>query len=134
MGKIYTKYLHLKQENPDVAYAFKVGIFYIFIDEDAKYISDKLGLKLTALNDTVLKCGFPVSKLSKYAELLTLQNINFKLVDNTLSVIDNTQSYVNNSEIYNFIEAVKKLDMESTTPMQAFNMLLDLKNTLERLE
>ena len=134
MGKLYTKYLQLKQENPDIAYAFKVGIFYIFIDEDAKYINEKLGLKLTALNDTTLKCGFPVSKLSKYTELLTLKNIAFQLVDNNLSVVTDTKDYVNNAEIYNIIETIKKLDLETTSPMTAFNILLDFKNTLERLE
>lgn len=89
MGKLYTKYLHLKQENSDISYAFKVGIFYIFIDKDAEFISNKLGLKLTPLNDTILKCGFPVSKLSKYTELLENEHINFKLVDNNLSVVTN---------------------------------------------
>jgi len=132
MGKLYTKYLQLKKENAEIAYAFKVGIFYIFLDEDAEFISTKLGLKLTPLNDTVLKCGFPVSKLSKYTELLTLENINFKLVDNTLSIVNNTNEYVNHSEAYNIIEIIKKLNMETTTPLQAFNILLDLQKKLEK--
>lgn len=132
MGKLYTKYLQLKKENAEIAYAFKVGIFYIFLDEDAEFISTKLGLKLTHLNDTVLKCGFPISKLSKYTELLTLENINFKLVDNTLSVVNNTNEYVNHSEAYNIIEIIKKLNMETTTPIQAFNILLDLQKKLEK--
>ena len=134
MGKLYTKYLHLKEENPDIIYAFKVGIFYIFIDKDAEYINNIFGLKLTPLNDTIFKCGFPVSKLSKYTELFKEIQIDFKLVVNNLSVVTDTQNYVNNSEITNIIDNIKNLDIDNITPMEAFNILLGFKNTLDRLE
>lgn len=134
LGKLYSKYTKLKQENPEIAYAFKVGIFYIFIDEDAKYINSILGLKLTPLNDTIFKCGFPVSKLSKYTKLMEENKIKFNLVDNNLSVVTDTEDYVNNSEIENIISTIKKLDIEHTSPMEAFNMLIEFKNILNRLE
>lgn len=134
MGKLYTKYTKLKQENPNITYIFKVGIFYIFIDEDAKYINSVLGLKLTPLNDTIFKCGFPISKLSKYTSLLEENKIRFQIVDNTLSVITNTEDYVNSEEVSNIISAIKKLDIEQTSPIEAFNMLVKFKNILNRLE
>ena len=134
MGKLYTKYTKLKQENPNITYIFKVGIFYIFIDEDAKYINSVLGLKLTPLNDTIFKCGFPISKLSKYTSLLEENKIQFQIVDNTLSVITNTEDYVNSEEVSNIISAIKKLDIEQTSPIEAFNMLVEFKNILNRLE
>lgn len=134
MGKLYTKYNKLKQENSETVYAFKVGIFYIFIDEDAKYINSVLGLKLTPLNDTIFKCGFPVSKLSKYTSLLDEHEIKFQLVDNDLSVITNTGDYINSAEVSNIISTIKKLDIEKTSPIEAFNMLVEFKNILKRLE
>ena len=134
MGKLYTKYTKLKQENPNITYIFKVGIFYIFIDEDAKYINSVLGLKLTPLNDTIFKCGFPISKLSKYTSLLEENKIQFQIVDNTLSVITNTEDYVNSEEVSNIISAIKKLDIDQTSPIEAFNMLVEFKNILNRLE
>lgn len=134
MGKLYTKYTKLKQENPNITYIFKVGIFYIFIDEDAKYINSVLGLKLTPLNDTIFKCGFPISKLSKYTSLLEENKIQFQIVDNNLSVIVNTEDYVNSEEVSNIISTIKKLDIDKTSPIEAFNMLVEFKNILNRLE
>lgn len=134
MGKLYTKYTKLKQENPNITYIFKVGIFYIFIDEDAKYINSVLGLKLTPLNDTIFKCGFPISKLSKYTSLLEENKIQFQIVDNNLSVIANTEDYVNSEEVSNIISTIKKLDIDQTSPIEAFNMLVEFKNILNRLE
>ena len=109
MGKLYSKYTKLKQENPDIAYVFKVGIFYIFIDEDAKYINSVLGLKLTPLNDTIFKCGFPVSKLSKYTSLLEENKIKFQIVDNNLSVISNTDDYVNKNIVKSILTGKEKI-------------------------
>ncbi len=134
MGKLYTKYTKLKQENPNITYIFKVGIFYIFIDEDAKYINSVLGLKLTPLNDTIFKCGFPISKLSKYTSLLEENKIQFQIVDNNLSVIASTEDYVNSEEVSNIISTIKKLDIDKTSPIEAFNMLVEFKNILNRLE
>ena len=38
MSTLYNRYLQLKQEKCDVYYLFKYGIFYIFLDDDAKDI------------------------------------------------------------------------------------------------
>ena len=37
MSKLLAKYIELKKKNPDFVYLFKVGIFYIALDEDAAY-------------------------------------------------------------------------------------------------
>ena len=39
VSKIYMEYLKRKKIDSDKYYLFKSGLFYIFIDEDAKYIS-----------------------------------------------------------------------------------------------
>ena len=49
MSSLYLKYLKEKKKNEDTYYLFKVGNFYIFIDEDAKKISEVVPLKLTNL-------------------------------------------------------------------------------------
>lgn len=43
-------------------YLFKSGIFYIALEEDATFLSELLGFKLTNFNETVMKCGFPRKK------------------------------------------------------------------------
>lgn len=58
MSKLYEKYKNLKSENATKLYLFKSGIFYIFLDEDAIKMSNLLNLKLTNLNETIVKCGF----------------------------------------------------------------------------
>ncbi len=60
MSKLYKTYLILKNQDKNTLYLFKSGIFYIFLDENAKIISNILNLKLTNLSPTVVKCGFPV--------------------------------------------------------------------------
>ena len=70
MSKLYNKYLELKSNDDSVLYLLKSGMFYIFLHEDAKIVSEKLNLKLTNLNNNILKCGFPINSLTKYAGLL----------------------------------------------------------------
>lgn len=54
MSKLYQTYAALKMQNSSQLYLFKSGIFYIFLDEDAKLISTKFNLKLTNLNSMLL--------------------------------------------------------------------------------
>ena len=54
MSKLYEKYLVLKQRETNKLYLFKSGIFYLFLDDDAKKVSSLLNLKLTNLNKNVV--------------------------------------------------------------------------------
>ena len=58
MSKLYKKYISLKIENPNKIYLFRVGIFYIFLDDDARLMWTILKLKLTKLNSVIFKCYF----------------------------------------------------------------------------
>ena len=44
-------------------YLFRSGIFYIGLDEDAKKLTETLGLKLTNFDGNTVKCGFPSNSL-----------------------------------------------------------------------
>ena len=70
--KLLDKYNLLKESNNSKVFLFKSGNFYIFLSEDAKYISNITTLKLTSFGNTI-KCGFPVQSLDKY--LLVFKNI-----------------------------------------------------------
>ena len=96
MSKLYLKYQKLK-EKENVVYLFKVGIFYLFLAEDAVKMSKELCLKCTHLNDEVLKCGFPVASLNKYVNILKEKNIEFKIIDKD-EVIVNSE-YLNNEKL-----------------------------------
>ena len=81
MSKLYQTYAALKMQDSSQLYLFKSGIFYIFLDEDAKLISTKFNLKLTNLNSIVVKCGFPTSQIEKYNNFFNISNIYFKILD-----------------------------------------------------
>ena len=63
MGKLYTKYKSLKGKDTSMLYLFRSGIFYIGLDEDAKKLTETLGLKLTNFDGNTVKCGFPSNSL-----------------------------------------------------------------------
>ena len=77
MSKLFDVYKRLKKEDSETLYLFKSGIFYIFLDEDAKTINKFYNLKLTYLNAEIVKCGFPLNSLQKY--LYLFNNFPYKI-------------------------------------------------------
>lgn len=130
MSKLYNKYLSLKQLDNSKMYIFKSGIFYLFLAEDAVYISKKLGLKLIKLNETVQKCGFPASNLSKYIKIFEASNIPYQIVDENLNSVNLQKEYIENTEIISVIESIKKLNIDKLSPIQAFTLLADFQKRL----
>lgn len=130
MSKLYNKYLELKESNNNSFYLFKAGMFYIFLDDDAKVISQKLNLKLTNFNDTILKCGFPVQSLTKYTDVLKENNIDYKIIDG--EIITSKKQYIENQNIQNYLEQIKKTDINKLTPIKAFELICNLQKLLRR--
>lgn len=93
MSKLYKKYLDLKIKDNQKVYLFKCGIFFIFIDVDARIMSQVLGLKLGKLNTVIVKCGFPVNSLDKYMSILNTTNYDIEIVDIQSDIILNYESY-----------------------------------------
>ena len=116
MGKISDKYYILKKNNKKKLYLFEGGLFYIFVNDDAKYISSKYGLKVTSFGYDV-KCGFPVKNLDKYLEIFKKEKI--EIVSN--------KSEKNTSEI--IITTLNKIDLDKITPFEALEILHKLKRT-----
>lgn len=82
MSKLFDVYKRLKKEDSETLYLFKSGIFYIFLDEDAKTINKFYNLKLTYLNAEIVKCGFPLNSLQKYLNLFNNFPYKIKIIDN----------------------------------------------------
>lgn len=133
MSKIYNKYFELKESDNDTLCMFKCGMFYIFLDEDAKKISNELNLKLTKFNDTIVKCGFPLGSLSKYTEILNTKNINFKIIDSN-NVNVSTKQYIEYQNIQNQLDSIKKIDINKLTPLKAFEIVSNLHSALRRFK
>lgn len=126
MSKLQNQYENLKKKDENKIYIFKVGIFYNILNEDAKTVSKAIGLKLTDLGPNLIKCGFPVSNLEKYTNLLKSKNLDYEVISaSTSSESTNATS---------IIQKIKKLDMNNTTYKQAFDFLYNIQNKLNNIE
>lgn len=75
------------------------------------------------MNDSIVKCGFPTNSSDKYFNLLEEKNIDFKVVDKNSSLNASSNEHT-------IINTIKKLDLNSITPIQALNMIENFKKLL----
>lgn len=127
MSKIYNQYLLLKKEKKDALYLFKSGMFFIFIDEDARLVSQYFHFKLCKLNDSIVKCGFPCSNLEKYSDLLKLLPYEIKIINNTLDTTYSPKEYKVNNEINSIIDKLSCIDIENLSIQEAYSLIENLK-------
>ena len=131
MSKLLKQYEELKKQDSNTIYLFHVGIFYNILNEDAKIINEKLGLKITDLGPQIFKCGFPISQIEKYSSLLKKNNLKYKIIDN--SQIKNTNDYLNNIEIKKILKSIIEIDFNNITFQQSFNLLLNIQKKLKNI-
>lgn len=123
MSKLYQTYVALKVQDSSQLYLFKSGIFYIFIDEDAKLISSLFNLKLTNLNSMIVKCGFPTSQLEKYTNLFKLANLSFKIIDPSNKSIYSPKSLILDDQLKLFLEKISSVKAYDLSISNAFNFI-----------
>ena len=122
MSKLYAKYLEKKKENKDKYYLFKSGMFYIFLSEDAINISKITTLNISNLNNEIVKCGFPKKSLDKYLDIFKNMNLDIEIIED----ID----FIENSKEDKVVNTIKKIDIDSITPIQALNILKKIKDNI----
>ena len=127
MSKLYSKYLSLKKEtNSSKIYLFKSGIFYLFIDEDAKMMSPLLQLKLTNLNPTVLKCGFPVNSLEKYMPLLEQTGKTIEIIDLEKNISSSPKKFIITKDVKDFITYLSSQNSNNLSVKEAYQFIDDV--------
>lgn len=126
MSKLIKQYEELKKRNSNKVYIFPVGIFYNILNEDARIVSNAIGLKLTNLSPEIIKCGFPISQKEKYSLLLKNNNITFEFVSPTSS--DQKTSYIN------IIKKIQNIDLNNTTCKEAFDILYNIQQKLNSMQ
>ena len=134
MSKIYNKYIELRNKsNSNTLYLFKYGIFLIVVDNDAKLISEYLHLKLTPLNNNIVKCGFPINSLSKYINLLKATPYNVEIVeldnDKTISTFD----FLYYDSLKNIADELLKVNVETLSISQIYDFVLDIQHRLSAI-
>ena len=131
MSKLLLQYEELKKQNPNVIYLFRVGIFYNILNNDAKILHEKIGLKITDFGPHIFKCGFPISQINKYVSLLDNMGLKYQIIDNLPN--QNTNDYINNIELKKIVKSIIEIDFNITTFQQALNKLLDIQQKLQNI-
>ena len=118
MSEVYNKYKKLKEKNKEEMYLFKIGKFYIFLDEDANRINDYVVLKKTPFCKDVLKCGFPVERLEDYLKVFHNHKLSITIVEPE----ENKEEQI--------LDYLKKIDLDKLSPIKALNILYEMKESL----
>ncbi len=128
MSKLLNNYNNLKKQDSEILYLFKNGAFYIALEDDAKLLSKEFNLKITNLNETTIKCGFPCSSFDKY--YLKLQNLNkdFKIIDK--DTISSATAYFENQKVKNLINEIKSVDINNLSISEAYAFIEKLHNSI----
>lgn len=133
MSKLYLKYKELKESSnssENKLLLFKSGIFFIFIDEDAKLASSLLNLKLGKLNEKIVKCGFPISSLEKYNNLLKYSGYTLEIVNVNDNHTCSSTDYLSNASLRKIIDDIINLDIDSLSISQAYDFLYNIQKNL----
>lgn len=133
MSKLYSKYSELKNNNPSTLYLFKSGIFFIALQDDAKLLSEELSLRLTNLNEDIIKCGFPVSREEHYIRLLQAKELDFQIIDNTYGVVENYSDYMNNDKLKAVIHKILDINFDEITFKEAYEILRSTNTSLKEI-
>lgn len=133
MSKLIDMYKNLKQENLEIIYLFKNGIFYIALDNDAIKLSNLFGLKLTNLNDSIKKCGFPCSSIDKYLSLFKSYNLNIRLIEHNKNVSYSVENFKKEQCINDIILEIKNADVEHFSISEAYSFIENLQKKFKNL-
>ncbi len=128
MSKLINMYKKLKEQDAETLYLFKSGIFYIFLAEDAQKISRLFSLKLTPLNNDVLKCGFPLSSINKYSIKFRENNIRVKIIED--NIIFSESNFFKEQKYLQLIGILQNIDIDSLSVSEAYKVIETLKNLI----
>ena len=134
MSKLYKRYLQLKSNDSNQLYLFKSGIFYIFLDSDARKMSNILNLKLTNLNSEIVKCGFPIKTLDKYLNFIKTLGFQISIIDSLCENPISSQNYILNSNIKNLIHSISLIDTNNLSISEAYDLINKLSLQAKKIE
>lgn len=133
MSKLIDLYKSLKEQDSNTLYLFKSGIFFIFIDDDAITVSPILNLKLTFLNQSTQKCGFPINSLDKYLRLLDNTPYKIKLIDDSSNVSYNIRDFNINKNSVDLLTLISTIDVENLSVKEAYDFISNIKESAEKI-
>ena len=131
MSKLFNNYISLKSQDSNKFYLFKSGIFYIFLDDDARAMSQQFGFKLSNLNNSVVKCGFPTNSLDKYIEKFKIAGCPVHIVcdDDCKPILNSVDLNFFEKTLNNFLD----LNIDMLSISQAFDTLFNLQHDFKQV-
>ena len=136
MSKLFDNYLNLKATEKDAnntLYIFKSGIFFIFLDNDAKIASRLLNLKITYLTEDVIKCGFPINSLEKYTNILNKTSYKIKIIDTAKNYVYTFDDYKLDKKIQELLSVINSVDINSLSVKEAYDFIDFLKEYTQNI-
>ena len=136
MSKLFDNYLNLKATEKDAnntLYIFKSGIFFIFLDNDARIASKLLNLKLTYLTENIIKCGFPINSLEKYTNILNKTSYKIKIIDTAKNYIYTFDDYKLDKKIEELLSVINSVDKNSLSVKEAYDFIDFLKEYTQNI-
>lgn len=137
MSKLFNNYISLKSQDSNKFYLFKSGIFYIFLDDDARAMSQQFGFKLSNLNNSVVKCGFSTNSLDKYIEKFKVAGYSVHIVcDDNIKTVSNSVDlnfFVNNQFFEKTLNTFLNLNIDMLSISQAFDTLFNLQHDFKQV-
>lgn len=123
MSKLIKIYESLKEKDNETMYLFKSGIFYIFLDEDAKKMSENLGFKITNLNQEHIKCGFPSNSFDKYMSKIEALEHKVQIVNPNNDVPYTVKNFSSNLDIQNLLNEITSVDVKQLSVRDAYSFI-----------
>ena len=136
MSKFYDNYLFLKANDANsnnTLYIFKSGIFFIFLDNDARIASKLLNLKLTYLTENIIKCGFPINSLEKYTNILNKTSYKIKIIDTAKNYVYTFDDYKLDKKIEELLSVINSVDINSLSVKEAYDFIDFLKEYTQNI-
>ena len=97
-------------------------------------LSSKFKFKLTNLNNSILKCGFPVSSIDKYIKLFSFNNIKFEIVNLEENILYQPQDFALNKEIENLLDSISSVDINNLSVSKAYEFIETIQNQTEKIQ
>ena len=136
MSKLYENYLFLKnndENSSNTLYLFKSGIFFIFLDNDAKIASRLFNLKLTCLTEKIIKCGFPINSLEKYKNLFNKTNYNVKIIDTSKHISYSIKNYAIEDNIHQLLSKISDINSDNLSIREAYLFIEEIKKSAQNI-
>ena len=96
-------------------------------------MSKLLNLKLTNLNETIVKCGFPVKNADKYIHLIKLNNYEIDIIDSFTTTSYSSKEYLLNDNVKQFIKELSEIDYYNLSVSKAFALLEEITAKAKKL-